>query len=271
MTNWSNYFTPSQSQRELGLFCLGAGEQENRPGASPERALGCHALVLVRRGRGHLLHGADRVLHVVEAPALLWLFPGVLHGYRPSTRWQQSWILFGGPAAEALTSLGYLDAAHPVRRYADSRAVERAFAKVLRVTRGGERSTDVQAVAALFELIGVAAQDDSGGDIVERLRGLACRPLSIQQYAEALRLSVHDLREGVRSAAGVTPQEVILTTRLNTAKALLAETDAPVAAIAREVGYDDPAYFSRLFTSRVGQSPRAFRRIGSLAGSKSSF
>ena len=82
---------------------------------------------------------------------------------------------------------------------------------------------------------------------------------------------MHELREGVRSAAGVTPQEVILTTRLNTAKALLAETDAPVAAIAREVGYEDPAYFSRLFTSRVGQSPRAFRRIGSLAGSKSSF
>lgn len=36
------------------------------------------------------MQGADRVLHEVEAPALLWLFPGVLHGYRPSTRWQQS-------------------------------------------------------------------------------------------------------------------------------------------------------------------------------------
>ena len=211
------------------------------------------------------------MLHEVEAPALLWLFPGVRHGYRPSTRWQQSWILFGGSAAGALTTLGYLDAAHPVRRYADSREVERAFAKVLRVTRAGGRSTDVQAVAAIFELIGAATRDESAGDLVERLQGLACRPLSIQQYAEALGLSVHDLRESVRSAAGVTPQEVILTTRLNTAKALLAESDLPVAAIAREVGYEDPAYFSRLFAARAGQPPRAFRRIGSLAGRKSSF
>jgi AraC-like DNA-binding protein len=95
--------------------------------------------------------------------------------------------------------------------------------------------------------------------------------LRLTAYAAELGLTVAELREAVRLSTGSTPQEVILTTRLNVAKSLLAETDLPVAAIAREVGYDDPAYFRRLFTARVGQPPRTFRRIGSPREPISSF
>jgi AraC-like DNA-binding protein len=106
---------------------------------------------------------------------------------------------------------------------------------------------------------------------VERLRELATRQLPIAGYAAELGLTVSDLRAEVRAVSGTTPQDVILTTRVNEAKALLAETDLPVAVIAQRVGYDDAAYFSRLFSSRVGQSPRLFRRFGSVAGPISSF
>jgi len=34
--------------------------------------------------------------------------------------------------------------------------------------------------------------------------------------------------------------------------------------------YDDPAYFTRLFTARAGMSPRAYRRSGSFSGRISS-
>lgn len=122
MENWSTYLTPDPIERQLGLFCLGVGEQRIPPAATPERALGCHAAVFLRQGRGQLLHGPDRVVHEIEAPALFWLFPGILHGYRPATSWQQSWALFGGTATAALTHLGYLTPEEPVRRYADARA-----------------------------------------------------------------------------------------------------------------------------------------------------
>jgi AraC-like DNA-binding protein len=267
MDDWSIYLTPGQIERQLGLFCLGVGVQRNPPGEPPERALGCHAAVFLHQGRGHLLHGPDRTLHAVEAPALLWLFPGVLHGYRPTTQWRQSWVLFGGTATAALTHLGHLTPHQPVRRYADPRPIQRAFAKLLRVAR----TSEVQATAALYALIATAAQDEPGTELVAQLRLIACQPLSIPQYAEALHVTVDELRAAVRNAAGTTPQEVILTTRMNQAKALLAESDLPVAVIAREVGYEDPAYFSRLFSARVGQPPRTFRRIGSITGPRSSF
>ena len=222
-------------------------------------------------GRGHLLHGPDRQLLEVEAPALLWLYPGVLHGYRPSTRWRQAWTLFSGPATDALTTLGHLDPTQHVRRYADPRPIDRAFTRLLRVTRAQNGvQNGVQTIAALYEVIAQAAPPPDDG-IAAQLARLACQPLSIQDYAAELGLTLRELRDAIKRTTGSTPQELVLTTRLNTAKALLAEADLPVAAIARQVGYDDPAYFSRLFTTRVGQSPRAFRRFGSIPGRISSF
>jgi AraC-like DNA-binding protein len=94
--------------------------------------------------------------------------------------------------------------------------------------------------------------------------------MSVQDYASELGLTVKELRDAVRRTTGSTPHELVLSTRLSNAKVLLAEEDLPVAVVARRVGYDDPAYFSRLFAARVGMSPVAFRRSGSLSGRISS-
>jgi AraC-like DNA-binding protein len=260
--DWSIYLTPGPAERQLGLFCLGVGEQTHGTAAAPERALGCHALVWLKEGHGHLLHGPDRRLHEVHAPAMLWLFPGVVHGYRPATRWRQAWTLFSGPATEALTSLAHLDPSRPVRQYSDPRPVDRAFNRLLRVST--QRNV-VQLTGALYDLIGQAGAlpDDS---VAARLAELACTPMSVEDYASTLGLTLKELRDAVRRTTGSTPQELVLSTRLSSAKVLLAEEDLSVAAVAWRVGYDDPAYFSRLFAARVGMSPVAFRRSGSISG-----
>ncbi|MFK4088522.1 helix-turn-helix domain-containing protein [Kribbella sp. NPDC020789] len=267
MPNWATYLTPGPAEQQLGLFCLGVGEQTNRPGPAPERALGCHALVWLKEGRGHLLHGPNRQLHEVHAPAMLWLYPGVLHGYRPTTRWRQLWVLFSGTATTGLTALGHLDQSRPVSRYADARPVDRAFSRLLRVA-GAHNA--VQTAGALYDVLSAAAVSPGDG-VAERLAALACVVGSVPDYAAELGLTVKELREAVRREAGITPQELVLRTRLSTAKALLAEEELSVAAVARRVGYEDPAYFSRLFTARTGESPRAFRRSGSFPGPISSF
>jgi AraC-like DNA-binding protein len=43
------------------------------------------------------------------------------------------------------------------------------------------------------------------------------------------------------------------------ARALLAETNLPVAEVARRVGLSDPGYFSSLFSRTHGTSPREWR------------
>lgn len=262
MRTWSIYPTPSATERRLGLCCLGAGQKENSPGRTSERALGWHALVWITEGTGHLQYGPDRKLHEVRAPVMIRLHAGVLHSYLPTTRWRQAWTLFSGPATEALTSLGHLDPDEPICHYRDPLPVDRAFTRLLRVSTAHNA---VQTAAALFDLIALAFPPPTDG-VAAQLAALACTPMSMHAYADALGLTVEALREAVRRTTGSTPHELVLSTRLSSAKILLAEEDLPVAAVARRVGYDDPAYFTRLFTTRVGMSPLAFRRSGALAG-----
>ncbi len=68
-----------------------------------------------------------------------------------------------------------------------------------------------------------------------------------------------------QQATGMAPLEYVHTLRLEEAKQMLEAGDAPVEAIANEVGYEDAAFFSRLFRRKVGLTPMQYRRrFGSL-------
>ena len=55
-------------------------------------------------------------------------------------------------------------------------------------------------------------------------------------------------------------KRVVSERRLLEAKRLLMFTVRTVEDIAYEIGFDDPAYFSRFFRERVGEAPAAWRR-----------
>lgn len=60
--------------------------------------------------------------------------------------------------------------------------------------------------------------------------------------------------------SGYTPFEFINKIRLDKAKQLLRTTNEPISKIARDVGYQDPLYFTRLFAREVGMAPRMYRK-----------
>lgn len=63
-----------------------------------------------------------------------------------------------------------------------------------------------------------------------------------------------------RQATGMAPLEYVHTLRLEEAKQMLESGDAPIEAIANEVGYEDAGFFSRLFKRRVTLTPAQYRR-----------
>jgi transcriptional regulator GlxA family with amidase domain len=61
-------------------------------------------------------------------------------------------------------------------------------------------------------------------------------------------------------AAGVPPIEYVQRLRVEDAKRRLERTDDPVDEIGWKVGYEDPAFFRRLFKRTTGLPPGAYRR-----------
>lgn len=59
---------------------------------------------------------------------------------------------------------------------------------------------------------------------------------------------------------GIGPSEYIRSFRMAKAKQLLATTDMPIGAIARECGFANYNYFSRLFKQETGFSPTNDRK-----------
>jgi AraC family transcriptional activator of pobA len=84
-------------------------------------------------------------------------------------------------------------------------------------------------------------------------------PLTLSDVAKTVGLTPGHLTTWVRKRTGKTVQEWIIQRKLAEARKLLAETELPVGSIARQVGFTDPAYFSRIFTREVGMAPRRWR------------
>ncbi|HEY1217260.1 MAG TPA: helix-turn-helix domain-containing protein [Bryobacteraceae bacterium] len=59
---------------------------------------------------------------------------------------------------------------------------------------------------------------------------------------------------------GCSPTEYVTKLRIQQAKLLLLQTDLPIARIAEEVGFEQPAYFATSFTKLEGISPRKYRQ-----------
>ncbi|MER7762752.1 AraC family transcriptional regulator [Streptomyces sp. NPDC097619] len=262
---WMRYFTPGPVHRGLGLVCLGVGLQYGALPPVGPRTLDHHVAVVVSAGSGWFRR-PDGGRTAVSAPALLWLTPGREHAYGadPVGGWDECFVDFAGPAAETYTELGYIEPDRPVVALGDAEGARAVVGRIARAAHRGNPLLEVETSAAVHELLVALrrARADAGPDGDPVLRALArdaFLPLSVAEHAARHGLSPAELRTLVRRASGCGPKDYLLGIRLGRAKELLAATDLPVAAVARRVGYGDPAYFSRLFTRRVGTAPVRFR------------
>lgn len=268
VTSWARYAAPSPLLRDHGLACLGAGEQSEVRSGFSDRRLDSHALVFISEGTGRYQDQAHGTL-TVTGPSVITVPPGRLHGYGPGDDgWTEHWLLLDGVMVRALAELGTLDIRRPV---VPLRAVPAElsplFAELRAALDSPRRSARVHASALCLRLIALSADavipTDSAERVAERivaaLRENAAERLDVAQRARSLGISPARLRSVVQASTGHSVHEFIITTRIERAQALLADTALPVHTIGAAVGYDDPAFFTRLFARRTGVAPTVFR------------
>ena len=86
------------------------------------------------------------------------------------------------------------------------------------------------------------------------------RKITLNETAQAVRLSVSGLIFHFKNCIGMTPMEYLTAMRLEKAEALLCRTGDSIAHIASLCGYESPYYFSNTFKKHKGISPKVYRQ-----------
>ncbi len=82
----------------------------------------------------------------------------------------------------------------------------------------------------------------------------------VSEYARLLRVNERTLNEAVRQSSGFTVAKIIRERVMLEAKRLLLHSEISIAAVAEQLTFEDPAYFSRCFKKHTGRSPIEFRQ-----------
>jgi transcriptional regulator GlxA family with amidase domain len=83
---------------------------------------------------------------------------------------------------------------------------------------------------------------------------------AIADLAQAMSVSQRTLTRRFQTRLGMTPQAYLQHLRIEAAKNMLSKSARRIERIAFMVGYGDVGFFKRLFRSRVGVTPAAFRK-----------
>lgn len=82
------------------------------------------------------------------------------------------------------------------------------------------------------------------------------------ELANHLHYDLYWLSKEIKKRTGRTYTELVQTKRLNQAAYLLNTTSIPIADVAIAIGYNNFAYFHRIFRKRFGVTPRTYRMNG---------
>jgi AraC-like DNA-binding protein len=86
------------------------------------------------------------------------------------------------------------------------------------------------------------------------------REITLEQIAEVACLNQFYFLRQFKNAFQITPHQFLTERRLSAASAMLAKSDKPVSEICSDIGFSDPASFSKLFKRWYGISPIQFKR-----------
>ena len=186
--------------------------------------------------------------------------------------WEYTWLEFDGLRAKEALEFAGLDVGHPVFHSRSPAEGDKLRDILLYITDHSEASTlQLTGQGFLFlDQLGVASANrhEKQG---KRLRDFYLKEaidfieqnyqsdISVEDIAGACSLNRSYFGKLFRNAVGQSPQEFLISYRMNKASQLLRATKKSIGEISVLVGYANQLHFSRAFKGVCGCSPKEWR------------
>lgn len=251
----------------IGRFDRAKGHYVDRPEGTPE-----HILILCLSGKGSVT--LRRKTHKVEAGDAFLLPPGERHRYfaDDTDPWSKVWVHFTGSQAADYRRILLGKNSSPVFHLRKMDMLVEAFEDIYRHVLGGYTDVELLGLStACARFLGLCrlhqqAKEGRHRDASERvvrtiqfMRANLHRQVSLKELAAAGGWSHSHFSAVFKAQTNTAPLVFFTRLRLQRACELLKTTDDSVTQVAAVMGYEDPFYFSRIFSQHQGLSPKEYR------------
>ncbi len=196
----------------------------------------------------------------------------------PKDPWHYTWVSFGGSRAAFYMEKAGISAASPVRdAYVEP---EDFLALTEKILNHHELviANELTRTALLYEILALLINSQNQNlEELHKPHPLDYSPdIYVNHAVEYIHSNYSSARiSDIASYIGITrsylthifkqklhisPQEYLLSYRLDQGSRLLRTTDLSIQEVARRIGYDNPLTFSKIFKNAYGLSPKNYRK-----------
>ncbi len=268
--SWAEDFTPSKEVRQKNMFVQCMGHYRALPGYGvfDRSRLKSFLLLYTTHGEGCIRYlDKEIVLKPGSATLIDCMLP---HSYfcSPDCIWEFRWIHFSGACID-----GYISDFLNNWGEAPLTAGTRFFKEVYDLAARNDPISFIECSTMLMDLcskmlIHVIGNNEASSKPLSPVVSSAIQiieeefksDLDLSGVCERLSVSKFYFLRTFRQQTGFTPNDYLITVRLNHAKSLLRSTSMTIEDIALECGFSTASYFIRVFKKHEAVTPLHYRK-----------
>lgn len=188
--------------------------------------------------------------------------------------WSYAWVGFNGIKADAYMKQAGLSILNPVFKYETDAYLKDCLMKMID-SKDIARGREIKLLGLLYEFLsklieiagnksilqtGINRKEEYIKKALEFIQMNYSRKISISEMAHYIGLDRSYLYLLFSKYLKVSPQDFLITFRIDKACELMNNKSLSLGDISRSIGYEDPLQFSKVFKKIKGLSPREYRK-----------
>ena len=266
--------TASSFARRNLIYLQEIGNSEYlQPYESMRGRLSSFLFCIVKSGSGKLVYH-DIVYNLEKDDCIL---INCSYNYTISSKddlWKLDWIHFDGNTMSTIYDKYIERCGGPCFKATDISAIENVYSTIFDMATTYSYVQDMELMSQLSLLLTtlmkqcwkkssktqIEVAKKRWGDVKSYIDNNYRKSMDIEELASKFSINKYYLVRSFKEVYGYTINQYITNLRITAAKELLRFKDYNMTEISYMVGYNDSAYFSRVFTKEVGIPPLKFRK-----------